>query len=97
MYDLDDNLLFQSNFPEANTDSYNRDTDPDITGFTDFSAASDAAGQIIMVTGPWPAGGRTISHFNGLAIVPEPSTAFLLMTGLLGLVFIRRRRRARGR
>lgn len=69
---------------------------PDAAGYSDFYVTTDADGSVRLVTGPSVTGGRSISYLNGLEIfqpVPEPSTGLLLMTGLLGLMFTRRRRR----
>ncbi len=74
--------------------------DPDAAGFTDFFVTPDANGQVSLVTGLAPTGGRSISYFNGLevfepasAAVPEPSTFALAALGLLGLAFFARRRK----
>ena len=79
--------------------------DPDAAGFTDFFVTPDANGQVSLVTGLAPTGGRSISYFNGLevfepvaAVVPEPSTFILAALGLVALAWCGCRRKSqRGR
>lgn len=82
------NLLFESGV-------YDAVSDPDLTGFTDFVATSDALGNITLVTGVRDSdGGRTISMLNGFQVIAAIPTPSALPAGLalLGLAAMRRRR-----
>ncbi|MBI1369011.1 MAG: hypothetical protein GC162_10200 [Planctomycetes bacterium] len=62
-----DHLLFASPTCSASTD-------PAVTGHTDFTVRSDAAGRITLVTGPHPLG-RAIALLNALAVLEEVPSA----------------------
>jgi hypothetical protein len=79
----------------------NMAADSSLSGFGNFSLASNAANPITQVTfttpnanlNGWDFFVDTITITAGVTGVPEPSTALLLLSGALGLLAARRRRR----
>jgi PEP-CTERM motif len=78
----------------------NMAADTDASGFGNFSLTSNAANPITSVTITTPNSGvngwdflvDTIQISAAVANIPEPSTALILLSGILGLVAARRRR-----